>query len=222
MRSAVGAAADPKRCTLRYPLLVARVPQQPGPGPTVEYREPELEEPGRPCLEVVRGVPFGKPVVLEAGSLLVGRDEAAQIRLDVSGVSRRHARLTVDEAGQVRLVDLGSRNGSFVNAQRVEQAPLRESDELRFGPAVLRLRFLGREAPELPPLQPVRPAELSPREFEVACLVAEGLTNAQVGKRLFISPATVGRHLSNVYERLGIHSRAALTRYITDPRSRAR
>ncbi len=201
-------------------LLVARVPQHPDVGPTVEYHEPELTEVGRPCLEVVRGIPFCKPMALASGSVLVGRDEQAQVRVDVSGVSRKHARLSVAEDGQVRLTDLGSRNGSFVNAQRVETVALRDGDELRFGPAVLRLRYLGRDAPHNPAPAPVRPAQLSPREFEVACLVAEGLTNADVGKRLFISPATVGRHLSNIYERLGIHSRAALTRFITDPGSR--
>ncbi|MCA9650696.1 MAG: FHA domain-containing protein [Myxococcales bacterium] len=201
---------------------MARAKPEPEGGPTVEYHEPELAELGHACLEVVRGVPFGKPLLLSAGSLLVGRDETAEIRLDVSGVSRKHARLTVEAGTQVRLTDLGSRNGTFVNAQRIESVPLREGDELRFGPAVLRLRFIGRDAPPPPAPAPSRPPELSVREFEVACLVAEGLTNAEVGKRLFISPATVGRHLSNVYERLGIHSRAALTRYISDPSSRDR
>lgn len=218
MHALVRSAAD--ACGIL--LVVARSSRDLGPGPTVEYHEPELDEVGHPCLEVVRGVPFGKPILLPTGSLLVGRDEAAEIRLDVSGVSRKHARLSVEPGAQVRLTDLGSRNGSFVNAQRVESAPLREGDELRFGPAVLRLRFIGRDVPAPAPAPLVRPPELSPREFEVACLVAEGLTNAEVGKRLFISPATVGRHLSNVYERLGIHSRAALTRYITDPSSRKR
>ncbi|MEM7159333.1 MAG: FHA domain-containing protein [Myxococcota bacterium] len=200
---------------------MARTPRgPPSVGPTVDYQEPELSELGRPCLEVVRGVPFGKPVLLRVGSSLVGRDPEAELRLDVSGVSRKHARLSVSDEGEVRLTDLGSRNGSFVNAQRVESAALRDHDELRFGPAVLRLRFIGREAPLPAAPQPVRPPELSEREFEVACLVAEGLTNAEVGKRLFISPATVGRHLSNIYERLDIHSRAALTRFITDPHAR--
>jgi len=205
---------------MRYPLAVAPTARKPGQGPTIEYHEPELVDLGRACLEVVRGVPFGKPILLHTGSLLVGRDEEAELRIDVSGVSRKHARISVNEVGEVRLTDLGSRNGSFVNAQRVEGVALRDGDELRFGPAVLRLRFIGRDAPLPPAPEPVRPSELSPREFEVACLVAEGLTNADVGKRLFISPATVGRHLSNIYERLEIHSRAALARFIADPRSR--
>ena len=44
-------------------------------------------------------------------------------------------------------------------------------------------------------------------------LVAQGLTNAQVAARLFLSPRTVDRHLSAVYTKLGVASRAAATRF---------
>jgi DNA-binding CsgD family transcriptional regulator len=40
--------------------------------------------------------------------------------------------------------------------------------------------------------------------------VGEGLTNPEVGRRLFISPRTVGHHLAHVYDKLGIRSRHAL------------
>lgn len=65
-----------------------------------------------------------------------------------------------------------------------------------------------RPSPERRP--PVAPAhELSVREAEVLGLVAEGLTDAQVAERLFISPRTVGHHLSSVYRKLRVPSRAA-------------
>ena len=51
---------------------------------------------------------------------------------------------------------------------------------------------------------------MSGREREVAALTADGLTNGEIGERLGISAGTVGRHLANIYKRLGIHSRAAL------------
>jgi DNA-binding CsgD family transcriptional regulator len=41
-------------------------------------------------------------------------------------------------------------------------------------------------------------------------MVGEGLTNPEVGRRLFISARTVGHHLAHVYQKLGIHSRGAL------------
>ena len=48
---------------------------------------------------------------------------------------------------------------------------------------------------------------LSEREHEVLELIAEGLSNREVAQRLFISPRTVKRHTSNIYGKLGVHSR---------------
>jgi DNA-binding CsgD family transcriptional regulator/tetratricopeptide (TPR) repeat protein len=54
------------------------------------------------------------------------------------------------------------------------------------------------------------PGLLSARELEVAQLAAEGLTNAQIGKKLFISPYTVKTHLQRVYGRLEVSNRGDL------------
>lgn len=51
---------------------------------------------------------------------------------------------------------------------------------------------------------------LSRREREVAALVAEGLTNKEIGARLFISERTVDGHLEHVREKLGVNSRAQI------------
>ncbi|WP_203884601.1 response regulator [Planotetraspora kaengkrachanensis] len=50
---------------------------------------------------------------------------------------------------------------------------------------------------------------LSPREAEVLSLVAEGLTNAEIGKTLFISEATVKTHLLRAFGKLGVSDRTA-------------
>jgi DNA-binding CsgD family transcriptional regulator len=50
---------------------------------------------------------------------------------------------------------------------------------------------------------------LSPREHEVLALVAEGRTNIEIGRLLWISPGTVRKHLENAYEKLGVHTRTA-------------
>lgn len=52
---------------------------------------------------------------------------------------------------------------------------------------------------------------LSPREIATVQLVAVGLSNREIGARLFISEGTVKIHLSNVYRNLGIDSRVDLT-----------
>jgi DNA-binding NarL/FixJ family response regulator len=53
-------------------------------------------------------------------------------------------------------------------------------------------------------------ASLTPTQAQVAELVTQGLTNRQVGDRLFMSPHTVEAHLTAVYRALGIRSRAEL------------
>ena len=51
-------------------------------------------------------------------------------------------------------------------------------------------------------------ASLTPAELDVVRLVAEGLTNPQVGERLFISRRTVQTHLAHIFAKLGISTPA--------------
>jgi predicted ATPase/DNA-binding NarL/FixJ family response regulator len=62
----------------------------------------------------------------------------------------------------------------------------------------------------------VHPAGLSDREAEVLRLVAEGLTNVQVARELYVSPRTVDRHLNSVYRKLGVGSRTAAARFAAE------
>lgn len=54
-------------------------------------------------------------------------------------------------------------------------------------------------------------APLTPREEEIAGLVAQALTSAQIAKRLFISVRTVHAHLHSIYAKTGTGSRTRLT-----------
>jgi DNA-binding CsgD family transcriptional regulator len=58
-------------------------------------------------------------------------------------------------------------------------------------------------------------AGLTSRERDVLDLVADGLTNAEVAQRLWISPGTVRRHLENAYAKLGVHTRTAAVRALS-------
>jgi DNA-binding CsgD family transcriptional regulator len=60
------------------------------------------------------------------------------------------------------------------------------------------------------PTDLVGPASLTPQQLEIAKLAAEGLTNKEIGERLFLSHRTVGTHLYQLFPKLGITSRAAL------------
>ncbi|MGZ4200834.1 MAG: response regulator transcription factor [Thermoleophilaceae bacterium] len=50
---------------------------------------------------------------------------------------------------------------------------------------------------------------LTPRELEVLALAAEGRSGPQIGRELFVSPATIKTHLRNIYDKLGVKDRAA-------------
>ena len=60
------------------------------------------------------------------------------------------------------------------------------------------------------------PAGLTDREVEVLRLVAQGLTDAEVAEQLFIARRTVNTHLTSIYTKLGVGSRAAATRFAVE------
>ena len=68
--------------------------------------------------------------------------------------------------------------------------------------------FLGLPAPR-PPAPATGVEDLSAREREVLRLVAEGLSDAEIGTRLVLSPHTVHRHVANIRRKLGLRSRSA-------------
>jgi ATP/maltotriose-dependent transcriptional regulator MalT len=68
----------------------------------------------------------------------------------------------------------------------------------------------------------VSPAdELTPHELQVALLVADGLTNREAAAALFLSPKTIEHHLSIIYRKLGLRSRAQLAALLAAERERA-
>jgi DNA-binding CsgD family transcriptional regulator len=56
-------------------------------------------------------------------------------------------------------------------------------------------------------------ADLTPRETEVICMVADGYTSKEIAGILFISPKTVDAHRGHILRKLGLRDRVALTRY---------
>ena len=58
-----------------------------------------------------------------------------------------------------------------------------------------------------------RPDGLTDREVDVVRLVARGLTNAEAGEKLYISPSTVATHVHRILEKTGMANRAELTAY---------
>jgi DNA-binding CsgD family transcriptional regulator len=73
-------------------------------------------------------------------------------------------------------------------------------------------RELRASGESIPRRDPTAPEKLTPQELQVALQVAEGKTNRDVAAALFLSPKTVEFHLTRVYRKLDIHSRAELVR----------
>jgi hypothetical protein len=73
-------------------------------------------------------------VILAPGENLLGREKGMAVHLDAPGVSRRHARIVVEDGGRAIIEDLGSKNGTFVGEGRVQSSrDLADGDVIRLG-----------------------------------------------------------------------------------------
>jgi DNA-binding NarL/FixJ family response regulator len=100
------------------------------------------------------------------------------------------------------LLALGRRELAKAHARAAEEL-LREWPGWRRDEALALLRRLGMARRRAP-------GPLTPREREVAQLVAQGLSNGEVAKRLFISTKTASVHVSNILAKLGMSSRVEI------------
>src|SRR6476469_9832989 len=77
---------------------------------------------------------------------VIGRREDCDLRIPLGEVSRKHCRI-VRDGDMLKLEDLGSSNGTFLNGQRVQEALLSPGDTIQVGPVVFALQIDG-EPPE--------------------------------------------------------------------------
>jgi DNA-binding CsgD family transcriptional regulator len=159
--------------------------------------------------------PAGRELVaLEAGRLTLGTDPANDVALPADPtLSRLHAVLERYGAGWC-VRDLDSRNGTFVNGQRVwREHPLRPGDELRVG--ATRLVYRGEESGGAG-TQASEPApELTRREREVLVVLCrtvlggaaftEPASIREIADALVVTEAAVKQHLAHLYDKFGIH-----------------
>ncbi|RMF91620.1 MAG: FHA domain-containing protein, partial [Planctomycetota bacterium] len=82
-------------------------------------------------LHTIEGPNAGRTYSIDEPSTTLGRHPDCDIVLEIGAVSRQHARITRTESGYV-IEDLNSRNGTFVNDQRlIAPHRLREGDRIR-------------------------------------------------------------------------------------------
>ena len=138
----------------------------------------------------------------------LGRDAATRFERAGNLLLGARARALTGTA----LAAAGERDDALAELERAESV-LSSRGAVRDADAAVRaMRRLGRRVsrPARPPARRAGLAELSPREREVADRVASGRTNREVAAALFLSEKTVGSHLARIYDKLGVHSRAAL------------
>ena len=87
------------------------------------------------------------PIPLEREEVILGRALEADVRVNDTQVSRRHARVTAHPDAESNrtdyiLTDMDSRNGTFLNGRRVGQATLQNGDKITIGEQILRFDLL--------------------------------------------------------------------------------
>ena len=93
---------------------------------------PDVEWTASAALVVKRGPNAGFRFPLHQAVTSAGRDPRSDIFLDEVTVSRRHAEFR-SERGELRVVDTGSLNGTYVNGQLIDSAILTSGDEIQMG-----------------------------------------------------------------------------------------
>jgi DNA-binding CsgD family transcriptional regulator/tetratricopeptide (TPR) repeat protein len=152
------------------------------------------------------------PMPLRVADALDGLASVAQ------GRGIREARQLAAAAAAVRAPRLAAPWG-YAAAYPVEPARtapdgwLRDGDLTPGGVRAVAALFNGATPASPSPLD-----SLTAAERQVADRVADGLTSRQIGEELFVSPRTVDAHLTHIYRKLGINSRARLAALVVDAR----
>ncbi len=93
-----------------------------------------LDKDSTPSLEVLNGSAEGKKIFFDDAQqeVDIGRDPNCSLQIDEAVISRRHAKL-IKKWGGIVLMDLNSRNGCFVNNEKVAEKLLRDGDKVLLG-----------------------------------------------------------------------------------------
>lgn len=101
-----------------------------------------------------------KAFSLSSGVTVIGRRHDCDLRIPLISVSRRHCQLNRDE-GALKIRDLGSRNGTYVNGKRIDEVVIQAGDYIEVGPLKFLLQIDG-EPKDM--AKPDRAAQLLPQK----------------------------------------------------------
>jgi DNA-binding CsgD family transcriptional regulator len=166
---------------------------------------------------------------LTAGRFVLGRSLECDFVVMDETVSRRHAEITV-AAGCVRVRDLESRNGTFLNDSRINECVVSPGQIVRFGDVTFALSmprpdFQQPEAEEETASCASADQKIdfdrtkfSVAECRVLDLLLSGLAEKEIATQLHLSQHTVHNHVRAIYRIVEVHSRAELlARFIRKP-----
>ncbi|RMH15104.1 MAG: helix-turn-helix transcriptional regulator, partial [Gemmatimonadetes bacterium] len=117
-----------------------------------------------------------------------------------------------------RLADIGDREGALAELRHVHRIFVRMGAEGELKKTRDQFRELGARPPSLGGSEGL---PLTDRELEIARLVAAHKSNKAIARELGISPRTVGTHLSNIFQKLDLHSRDELADYLRESGAQA-
>ena len=167
-----------------------------------------------PTLHFSEGSLAGRVVRLDRDDATIGRREDNAYVVPDPRVSRVHAQIR-KEAGSVIITDLGSSAGTKVNGTELSgPTVVRHGDRVSLGPVTASFEdpAAASQAEEATMVFDVPKVEtgphLSPRQQQVLELMAEGMTNSEIGERLGVTERTVKAYAQELYDKLGVRNRA--------------
>src|SRR5438105_9519183 len=174
----------------------------------------------------------GERFHLDAGEFVLGRSSSCDLVVHDSSVSRRHAKIAVED-GTIAVTDLGSLNGTYLGGEQVRTVrAVAEGQTVRFGSVSFLVSTSqvcaieldsALETDKCDPLTDGRSCSpaLSQAQTRVLEQLLGGFAEKQVAARLCISQHTVHNHVRTIFQSFHVHSRAELlatfVRRDTDP-----
>ena len=167
-----------------------------------------------PTLHFSEGSLAGRVVRIDREVATLGRREDNAYVIPDPRVSRVHAEIR-KEAAAIIITDLGSAGGTKVNDEAIDGPKVvRHGDRVSFGPvaAVFEDPAAASQAEDATMVFDVPKVEtgphLSPRQQQVLELMAEGMTNSEIGEQLGVTERTVKAYAQELYDKLGVRNRA--------------
>lgn len=167
-----------------------------------------------PTIHFSEGALAGTVIRLDQDEATLGRRTDNAYVLSDPRISRVHASVR-KEAGAVIITDLGSSGGTSVNQEDLTgPTVLEHGDKVAFGPLAgvfedPAAASKGEETTEVLEVPKIETGpHLSPRQQQVLELMAEGMTNAEIGNQLGVTERTVKAYAQELYDKLGVRNRA--------------